>query len=385
MRVSIITETYPPEINGVALTVHGFAHGLSARGHAVHIIRPRQHAQVLEPWADTLEVRGFALPRYPGLRFGLPAGGRLRRAWTESRPDVVYIATEGPLGASALEVAHRLRIPACTGFHTRFDEYVAHYGLGFLAPAVRSRLRRFHRRAAATLVPTQELVDELSALSIDNVRLLRRAVDTALFRPTARDPVLRASWGVRENGLAVLYVGRIASEKNLDLAIRAFRTLQIRVPTARYIWIGDGPEREALEAANPDFIFVGTQHDEALARCYASADLFLFPSLTETFGNVTLEAMASGLAVVAYDRGAAREHITDGINGMRVSVGDAAGFITAAFAVASDPLLRDVIRTKARSAVATLSPDTVIVEFETLLANLAAEGRHGHYAIAASA
>jgi glycosyltransferase involved in cell wall biosynthesis len=385
MRVSIVTETYPPEINGVALTVHGFAHGLSARGHAVQLVRPRQRISAPEPWADTLEVKGIALPRYPGLRFGLPAGSRLRRAWTESRPDVVYIATEGPLGASALDVAHRFQIPACTGFHTRFDEYVAHYGLGFLAPAVRGRLRRFHRRAAATLVPTRGLVDELRALGIDNVRLLRRAVDTALFRPAARDPVLRAKWGAYEHGLIVLYVGRIASEKNLDLAIRAFRTLQIRVPTARCIWVGDGPEREALEAANPDFIFVGTKQGEALARCYASADLFLFPSLTETFGNVTLEAMASGLAVVAYDRGAAHEHITDGINGMRVPAGDAAGFITAAFAIATDPALRDMIRTKARCAVATLSPDTVIVEFEALLANLAVEGRHGHHAIAASA
>ncbi|HEX7111387.1 MAG TPA: glycosyltransferase family 1 protein [Mizugakiibacter sp.] len=383
MRVSIVTETYPPEINGVALTVHGLAHGLAARGHAVQVVRPRQAGTGSEAGVATLAVRGLALPRYPGLRFGLPAGGALRRSWREARPDAVYVATEGPLGWSALGAARRLGIPACTGFHTRFDDYAAHYGLGFLTPLVLAHLRRFHRRAAATLVPTRALADELAALGIDNACLLRRAVDTALFHPRRRDPALRAAWGAREDGLVVLYVGRIAPEKNLDLAVRAFRALQARVPNARYVWVGDGPHRDALGAANPDFIFAGTQRGEDLARHYASADLFPFPSLSETFGNVTLEAMASGLAVVAYDHGAAREHLADGISGMRVPAGDAPGFIAATFALGLDTVLRDLLRQNARSAVAALSPEAVIVEFESLLARLAQERNHDHPVVAA--
>ena len=158
MRVSIITETWPPEINGVALTVHGLAHGLAARGHAVQVVRPRQSGGAGQDDAvTTLAVRGAALPHYPGLRFGLPCGGRLSRDWSDKAPDVVYIATEGPLGVSAMNAAERLRIPCCTGFHTRFDEYVGHYGLGWLRPIATAHLRRFHNRAAATLVPTRAL------------------------------------------------------------------------------------------------------------------------------------------------------------------------------------------------------------------------------------
>ncbi|MCE5232899.1 MAG: glycosyltransferase family 1 protein [Mizugakiibacter sp.] len=383
MRVSIVTETYPPEINGVALTVHGLAHGLAARGHAVQVVRPRQPADASDPGVATLRVRGVALPRYAGLRFGLPAGGRLRHAWRAARPDAIYVATEGPLGGSALRAASRLGIPACTGFHTRFDDYAAHYGAGLLTPLVRAHLRRFHRRAAATLVPTRALADELAALGIGNARLLHRAVDTALFHPQRRDAALRAGWGARDGSLVVLYVGRIAPEKNLDLAVRAFRTLQARVPDARYVWVGDGPARAALAAAHPDFIFAGTRHGEDLARHYASADLFLFPSLTETFGNVTLEAMASGLAVVAYDRGAAREHLADGISGMRVPAGDARGFVAAAFALGFDAALREALRRNARSAVAALTPAAAIAEFESLLAQLVRERDHGHVAFAA--
>src|SRR5207344_3405762 len=142
-------------------------------------------------------------------------------------------------------------------------------------------------------------------------------------------------------------VGRIAPEKNLPLAVRSFRALQRLFPQARYIWVGDGPARATLAGQNPDFIFAGVKCGEELARHFASADLFLFPSLTETFGNVTLEAMASGLAVVAFDQGAAHEHIANGISGMRVPANDARGFIGAAYALGVDEVLRGAMRQNA--------------------------------------
>src|SRR5262249_43949894 len=153
-----------------------------------------------------------------------------------------------------------------TGFHTRFDDYLGHYGLGWLTSLAVAHLRRFHNRAAATLVPTRELADELGKLGIDNVRLLRRAVDTILFHPLRRDAGLRKSWGVGDSDPVVIYVGRIAPEKNLDVAVQAFRKLQKRVPSARYVWVGDGPARQELAAKNPDFIFAGTQLGADLAR-----------------------------------------------------------------------------------------------------------------------
>jgi glycosyltransferase involved in cell wall biosynthesis len=352
----------------------------------VDLVRPRQsQPHHDEPGIGVLSVRGGALPRYPGLRFGLPAGRTLHRHWRQQRPDAVYVATEGPLGWSAVRAAARLGIPVSSGFHTRFDSYANHYGLGLLTPLVRGYLRRFHQRATATLVPTDALAQELHAMGIRNTRLLRRAVDTRLFHPSQRDDKLRASWGVDAATPVVLYVGRIAPEKNLELAVQAFRAIQQRMPQARYVWVGDGPARAALEAAHPDFIFAGVQRDEALARHYASADVFPFPSLSETFGNVILEALAAGLPVVAYAEGAAREHLVDGVNGYCIESGNAAAFIDATARLASNPGLIRHMGRAAHVGVAGLSPDAVIRDFETLLREMAEENHHGHFAAAAHA
>lgn len=386
MRIGIVSETYPPEINGVALTVHSLAAGLAARGHRVDLIRPRQpRPHHDEPGIEVLEVHGAALPRYPGLRFGLPASRTLLRHWRQQRPDAIYVATEGPLGWSAMRTAARMGIPISSGFHTRFDSYADHYGVGWLTPLVRGYLRRFHRRAAATLVPTVALARELATLGIGNARLLRRAVDTRQFHPGWRDDALRAAWGVDAGTPVMLYVGRIAPEKNLELAVRAFRALQQRVPHARYVWVGDGPARAALQAAHPDFVFAGMQRGEALARHYASADLFVFPSLSETFGNVILEAMAAGLPVVAYAEGAAREHLIDGVNGYCVESGNAAAFIDASVTLGGNPGLIRHMGRAAHAGVAGLSPEAVIRDFEILLRELAKEHPHEHAATIAHA
>ena len=386
MRIGIVSETYPPEINGVALTVHSLAAGLAQRGHQVDLIRPRQQQRrVDDPGIDVLSVRGGALPRYPGLRFGLPAGRALLQRWQRQRPDAVYVATEGPLGWSAMRAAARLGIPLSSGFHTRFDSYAQHYGVGLLTPLVRSYLRRFHQQAAATLVPTAALARELLALGIGQPRLLRRAVDTRLFHPAQRDDGLRTSWDVDAGTPVVLYVGRIAPEKNLQLAVQAFRAIRQRVPNARYVWVGDGPARAALAAEHPDFIFAGVQREQALARHIASADLFPFPSLSETFGNVILEALAAGLPVVAYAEGAAREHVRDGINGYCVPSGHAQAFIDAAVKLASNPGLIRHMGRAAHASVAGLSPEAVIRDFETLLRVLIEERPHEHALTAAHA
>jgi glycosyltransferase involved in cell wall biosynthesis len=371
MRVAIVSETYPPEINGVALTVAALAHGLGTMGHSVQVIRPRQaQAQPDAGVDDSVLVRGVGLPMYPGLLLGLPCTRRLRTLWkSEKRPDAIYIATEGPLGRSALRAARDLGIPACSGFHTRFDDFARYYGLGFIAPAVFGYLRRFHRRAAATLVPTAELKEFLERERFGNVMLLRRAVDTTLFDPQRRDDALRAQWGLQPDQLAVIHVGRIAAEKNPALAVRAFRAIQQDRPDARFIWVGDGPARAALQQNNPDFHVCGSLQGQTLARHYASADLFLFPSLTETFGNVTLESLASGVPIVAFDYGAAREHVNNGC-GRRVAFGDADGFVRAACKLASAPAQTSAMRAAARDAVAPLDPQTVTASFAALLAVL---------------
>jgi glycosyltransferase involved in cell wall biosynthesis len=386
MRYAIVTETYPPEINGVALTVHSLEQGLRERGHAVGVVRPRQTRQS-QPLHHECLVSGLSLPRYPGLRFGLPATRTLISLWNLHRPDAIYVATEGPLGWSALCAARSLRIPAATGFHTRFDRYMREYGVPFLQPIALRWMRHFHNSGNATLVPTEALHDELESMGFLHPLRLPRAVDSVQFHPAHRDDALRASWGLRGKDLAVIHLGRIAPEKNLGLAVRAFREIQKQSPAARFIWVGDGPARETLAKENQDFVFCGLQRGEALARHFASSDLFLFPSRSETYGNVTLEAMASGVPTVAFDYGAVRECLRDGEHGAAVANDIANGddaFVRAAVRIAADGSLRAQMRLAARDAISVLRPEQVAADFDTILQRLALAGKRHEQRLVAS-
>jgi glycosyltransferase involved in cell wall biosynthesis len=375
MRIAVVTETYPPEVNGVSLTVQNLVAAMAGDGHEMILVRPFQPGVSTLPLAQPVHellVPGAALPKYPGLRFGFPAGSKLTRLFGSHRPDAVYVATEGPLGWSAVRTAKRLGIPVATGFHTRFDAYAGAYGLGPLTSLVRHWLRRLHNASGATVVPTHELREWLERHGFQRVRVVARGVDTSLFDPARRRATLRERWGVGERGLAVMYLGRIAAEKNLELAIEAFRRIHERRPDARFVWVGTGPIASRLAREHPDFIFTGLRLGEDLAEHFASADLFLFPSLTETFGNVTLEAMASGVPTIAFDYGAARAHLGDGEQGRLVPIGDDAAFIQAAVDVASDTGRREAMGIAARRAALYLRPERVAREFVGVLATLTA-------------
>jgi len=374
LRIAVVTETYPPEVNGVAMTLGRLVNGLQVRNHQVQLIRPRQHSDDQPQPTATLSEhlqRGIALPRYEGLKMGLPAKAALTRLWTRQRPDVVQIATEGPLGWSALAAANKLRLPVASDFHTNFHSYSSHYGFGLLRRAIVAYLRKFHNKAAVTLVPTEGIRRELLAHGYENIEIIGRGVDTQLFHPGRRDAALRAQWGVGENETAVLYVGRLAAEKNLSLVFSAFDAMHQVHPATRLVLVGDGPERAGWQAKRPDAIFCGTQVGETLAAHYASGDVFLFPSLTETWGNVTIEAMASGLAVVAYDCAAAEEIILHGENGLKVAPEDQAAFTAQAASLAPDVARQRRLGTAAAARAAQLSWDAIIDSFERVLLRLA--------------
>ncbi|WP_026240941.1 glycosyltransferase family 4 protein [Thiobacillus thioparus] len=374
LRIAVVTETYPPEVNGVAMTLGRLVDGLQVRNHQVQLIRPRQHSDDQPQPTATLSEhlqRGIALPRYEGLKMGLPAKAALTRLWARQRPDVVQIATEGPLGWSALAAANKLRLPVASDFHTNFHSYSSHYGFGLLRRAIVAYLRKFHNKAAVTLVPTEGIRRELLAHGYENIEIIGRGVDTQLFHPGRRDAALRAQWGVGEYETAVLYVGRLAAEKNLSLVFSAFDAMHQARPATRLVLVGDGPERAGWQAKRPDAIFCGTQVGEALAAHYASGDVFLFPSLTETWGNVTIEAMASGLAVVAYDCAAAEEIIRHDENGLKVAPEDQAAFIAQAVSLVSDVARQRRLGTAAAARAAQLSWDAIIDSFERVLLRLA--------------
>jgi glycosyltransferase involved in cell wall biosynthesis len=373
LHVTLITETFSPEINGVANTLGRLCDGLRLRGHRVELIRPRQSAETGFVAADDLMLcRGWPIPGYPGLQWGQSSMHKLLRRWQRQRPDVLYIATEGPLGLSAMRAARRLGIAVISGFHTNFQQYTRPYGMGFITRLLTHYLRWFHNRSRVTLVPSVSQKMELERRGFERIELLARGVDSQLFHPARRSQSLRESWGLTADDIVVLHVGRLAQEKNLGLLKSSFEALQTTHPERclKLVIVGDGPQRALLEQQMPEAIFCGTQRGEALATHYASGDLFIFPSLTETFGNVVLEALASGLAVVAYDEAAAAQHIRHGHNGALAMPGDEEAFIDAACWMLDNSETLRTVRLNARRHASRQGWGAVIDMFERHLHNV---------------
>ncbi len=315
----LITETYPPDINGVATTLSKLAEGLLARGHQVHIVRPKQgrhdrRAKYPANPSSTL-VWGIAFPWYKGLRLGLPYFGQLRHNIHRFKPDFIHIATEGPLGLAGVLAAYAYGVPVVSSYHTNFFDYSRYYGLGFLRGIGFEYFRALHNATLKTFVPSQSVKTKVEGYKYKNLAIMSRGVDTALFNPARYSENLRNAWGALSDDLVMLYVGRIAAEKNLTLMLECYHRLRRTNPTAKLVLVGDGPQRAKLQREHPELVFVGKRSGTSLAEHYASANLFIFPSFTETYGNVVMEAMASGLVVLAYDYAAGREHIVDGKNG----------------------------------------------------------------------
>jgi len=369
MRIAYVTETYPPEVNGVALTVQRCVRHMRRAGHTVWLVRPAQGGETMQRDSHEWRTRGMRIPMYPDLRMGLASATALRNGLFEFGPDLVHVATQGPLGRAAVAAARRLGVAVTSDFRTNFHLYCEHYGLAFARNLVLRYLRHFHNRTAATFVPCRALQQELTQHGLRRVEVMSRGVDARLFTPERRSDELRRRWNAAPDAPVLLHVGRLASEKNVPLALRAFDAALARRPDARLVVVGDGPLRHSLQASHPHVHFVGLQRGSELATHYASADVFLFPSLSETFGNVTLEAMASGLAVVAFDAAAAGELIRDGRNGLLARAVDTDAFVQAACRAACSDL--GALRLRARQTALASDWEPVLHRFEQRLAELA--------------
>lgn len=381
MKLTIVSETFPPEINGVAMTFGRLAQELARRGHALTVWHPRRDDLVNPaepaPFAEVL-VRGMPIPGYPLLRLGLPARRAFLRHWRAVRPDLVHVVTEGPLGASAISAARALGIPVTSSFHTNFHAYTRHYGFAPLQRLALRWLRYVHNRTLRTFAPTAELCDELRAAGFANLRVLSRGVDTTHFSPDRRSNELRASWGAAPDDPVVIHVGRVAAEKNYPLLLRAFDAMRAANPRLRCVLAGEGPLKAQLARAHPQHIFVGFFSREEIGRYYASADIYVHASLTETFGNVLTEAMASGLAVAGFDYAAARQFIQPHVNGLTVPRDAPDALIAAAVQLATDPALRARLRSNARAALLPQSWDRVVSRFEDDLFDVIREHSAGN-------
>ena len=366
LRIAYVTETYPPELNGVSLTVERAVRFLRSRGHNVELIRPRQPGEAALDAGDELRTAGCPIPVYREMRFGVAGIGRLVRRFRSTAPELVHLATPGPLAWAALAAARSLGIATTSEFRTNFHQYSRYYGVGALAAPVLGLLRRFHNLTERTFVPTRATERELAAYGFHNLTLVGRGVDCAGFSPSQRSAELRRQWRA-ESAPVLLMVGRVAPEKNVELGLRAFESARQAQPGLRMVVVGDGPARVRLQAAHPDVHFVGVQRGAALAAHYASADAFLFPSLTDTFGNVVLEALASGLPVVSFAVAAAAEHVADGVSGRLVAPEDESAYIAAVASLTARGVSLEPMRAAALAAARRASWAEVLMRFEARL------------------
>jgi glycosyltransferase involved in cell wall biosynthesis len=318
MRVTLVTETYFPQVNGVSRTLGELVRLLEACGDSVQLVHPDYGVPVDRD--HDCPVRSVVLPFYKELHLPLPPFRAAHRAIESFRPDVIHIATEATLGLSILVRALRRGVPVVSSFHTNFDQYSRYYRVSWARSVIWRYLRWFHNHTRETYVPSETTITQLESLGLKRLVLWKRGVDSALFRPgRPGGAAIRRALGWAPDDIVITYVSRIASEKNVDYLADALAIVAGRRPEVRVLWVGDGPARPAIEKRIGSFAhFAGYRQGEDLADHYAASDIFAFSSLTETFGNVVLEAMSAGLPVVALRAGGVGETVQSGRTGILV-------------------------------------------------------------------
>lgn len=332
MRILFCSDTYPPQVNGVSVVTALSVAGLRERGWEVEVVAPRYPRtmrSIFEPAADrerVTSIPSLPLPVYPDIRLAVPDAGAVRRVIARFRPDVVHSATEFVIGRLGQRAALAAGIPATTSYHTDFAQYTASYGVPFLRAPVSRWIRRFHRRAARIFTPSDPSRDALRALGLTEVEVWGRGVDTQLFHPVKRSLAVRQRLSLG-NAFTFLHVGRLAPEKGIEVLLDAFSIVERELGAERvkFVIAGAGPSLSTLKArASSTVTFVGNlDRATELPALYASADAFLFASVTETLGLVVLEAMASGTPVIATPAGGVADNLRDGVNGLAFPAMDA--------------------------------------------------------------
>lgn len=331
LKIAIVTETWPPEVNGVALSLMQLCKGLQRQGHKILLIRPSQTQTCYEfvPNKECL-VAAQNIPKYPNLQFGRPQFIKVANALEEFMPNVVHIVTEGPLGLTALHAAKSKAIPISSGFHSPFQDFSRFFDLAFLVKPIQHYLRWFHNNTQLTCVPSKDTERALKQFGVKcPLVVVGRGVDTQQFSSVFRSDAYRCNWGADSQTVVMLYVGRLSPEKEIDVLIRNYICMrQQGKKHYKLVITGDGPDRQRLESLGQlhGVIFTGSLTGKNLASVYASADVFVFASQVETFGNVVLEAMASGLPVVAYNYACAHAHVEHELTGWLSPLNDVDAF-----------------------------------------------------------
>lgn len=369
MRLLFFTDTYLPQVNGVSRTLGRLSDYLRRTGTEHLIVTPRTSSEGADGGlhkSAEMPVRSLAsipFALYPQCRLALPMMSPLRQEIAAFQPDLIHLLTPFNVGLSGLRFARRHRIPHVASYHTHFDRYMEHYHMKPLIPAYWAYTRWFHQSCSAVFAPSAETVQVLREQGLHRLRIWSRGIDATLYSPARRNPGLRERLGIAAP-LLLLYVGRIAPEKDIDTLTAIMHALpeSVRQQT-HWLIAGDGPRLPQLrEEAPANVTLLGYQEGEELAELYASADLFVFPSSTETFGNVVLESLASGLPVIGARAGGVQELVADGLTGRLCAPRQPEDFVQAITGLISSPETLAAYREAARQSALLRSWDHIFGE-----------------------
>jgi len=362
LRVALFSGNYNYVRDGANQSLNRLVAFLERHGVPVRVYSPTIDPPAFPPAGTLISVPSVPVPRRPEYRIALGLPAKIRRDVEAFAPTLIHLSAPDLLGWGALALAERLRIPAVASFHTRFETYLRYYGLGWLEPFVIARLRRFYGRCQAVLAPSESMAAEIHAQRLsENVRIWSRGVDRALYNPDRRDLGWRRGLGIDDAEPVVAFVGRLVLEKGLEAFAGTLDALRAQGVPHRALVVGDGPERAWMQQRLPSAVFAGFQTGEALARAYASSDIFLNPSVTETFGNVTLEAMASGVPAVCADATGARSLVRHGTTGFLVPPREPDGFVAPVRQLLTEPALRADMAAASVAASADFTWDAIML------------------------
>ena len=377
LRIALFSGNYNNVVDGPVKALNRLVGYLLDQGHEVRVFAPEIENPAIAPTGTLISVPSVSIPGRSEYRLartidariervtnppasGTPTG-KIRTFLEAFKPDLIHLSAPDPLGFSALKYANKNGVPAVASYHTRFDTYLHYYKVGFLQPAFVALMRNFYNRCEHVYVPSQSMGDALREERIGrDIRLWARGVDGALFTPEKRDTEWRAGHGFKDEHVIALFVGRIVLEKGIEVFAKTFAAVRETNPNLRALIIGDGPERARFQRMLPaDSVFLGYQGGADLARGYANGDIFFNPSVTETFGNVTLEAMASGLPTLCAQASGSVSLIDHERTGL-LGPPTVAGLTDPLRTLAKDAALRDAYGSAARQRSRAFDWDEIL-------------------------
>ncbi|MBM4763024.1 glycosyltransferase family 1 protein [Bacillus sp. B15-48] len=367
MKIAIFTDTFYPDINGVARTLKRFTDYLHANNHSVKVFAPTASSgEYVSTHIHRFKSLSFIL--YPECRLAFPNVFSIKDELEQFKPDIIHVATPFNMGLSGVYYANKLNIPLVGSYHTDFNQYLQYYNLQFLAKFLWKYMYWFHKSFKKTFVPSIETLEQLKMNEFSNLEVWPRGVDCQLFHPFYDQYSVRQKYKIRKPYI-LSYVGRLAPEKDVHILLDVAKSLPLHIAeNVQWMIVGDGPLREIVEKeAPPSMMFTGYLQGQELAEIYSVSDLFVFPSPTETFGNVALESLASGTPVIGANSGGVKSIIKNGFTGRLCEPGDVAAFTNAVCEVLMNDHLRTSMGIEARNYALTQKWETI---FENLL---------GHY------